>query len=331
MLETIIRNRMRRVNGMSNNIPFPFPKIEKILPGIEREQIHYVTGGTGTGKTKLTKKLYVFTPIEEALKDDNIDLRIIYFALEESRERFVLSMYSYFLYKYYGLDKTVNQLLSIGKEELTISEMDLITEITPFIEDILKYIDIVTEVRNPTGIYYRVKSFLDKTGKTSHKMREIDGKEVKVRDKYTPDHENRYTIIVVDHMSLLSTEKDCPTLHSSMSRMSSTYFLDLRDFYKCTCVGVVQQMAQQESVDHFKYNKIEPSLQGIADNKTITRDANKVFGCFLPARYDLGTYRKVKVTNNLFSFSIIKNREGLSNIHLLLDFMGSVGDYSEFK
>lgn len=330
MLDVIIKNRMRRVNGMSNNIPFPFPKIESILPGIEREQIHYVTGGTGTGKTKLTKKLYVFTPIEKALKDDNIDLKIIYFALEESRERFILSMYSYFLFKFYKLDKTVNQLLSVGKEELTVSDMNLITEITPFIDSILKYIDIITEVRNPTGIYYRVKSYLEDNGKTTHKLREIDKKKVKVRDKYIPKHDNRYVIVIVDHMSLLSTERDSPTLHSSMSRMSSTYFLDLRDFYKCTCVGVIQQMAQQESVDHFKYNKIEPSLQGIADNKTVARDANKVFGCFLPARYDLGTYRKVKVTKNLFSFSIIKNREGVSNIHLLLDFKGSVGDYKQY-
>tara|TARA_R110000787_G_scaffold70320_1_gene156388 strand:+ start:5877 stop:6878 length:1002 start_codon:yes stop_codon:yes gene_type:complete len=331
VLEKIIENHARKDSGLSNNIPFPFSKMEDLIPGVEREQYTLITGGTGTGKTKMTKKLYVFTPIEYILKTEKTDLKIFYFALEESRDRFILSIYSYFLWKKYNVSRSVNELLSIGNTRLSIDELKIIEDITPFIEEVLSYIDIVTSVRNPTGIYLYVKDWVEKEGDITYREITIKGKKIKARVSYKPHHEDKYVVVVVDHLSLLQPEEGAPTLHQAMSKLSSVYFLDLRDMYKCTVVGVQQQAAAMESVDNFKYEKIEPSLNGLGDNKLTSRDANKVYGVFMPYRYDIKIYRGEKVRQDLICFSVIKNREGLSNLHLLLNFNGRVGSYKQLK
>lgn len=329
VLEKIIDNHRRKASGLSNNIPFPFKKMEEHIPGVEREQYVILTAGTGVGKTKMTKRLYVFNPIEYVLKTEKTDLKIFYFSLEESKDRFILSIYSYFLWKKYKVARSVNELLSIGKARLSGQELEIIKDITPFISEVLSYIEVITSIRNPTGMYLYVKDWVERHGEMSYRPMIIKGKEIKARDTYTPNHPDRYVIVVVDHFSLLQPEKEAPTLHQTISLLSSNYFLDLRDMYKCSCVGVQQQAAAQESVDNFKYDKVEPSLNGLADNKTTSRDANKVYGVFMPYRYDIKVYRGQKVVPELVSFSVIKNREGISNLHLLLSFNGRIGDYEE--
>ena len=54
--------RQNLIDGNTNCIPLPFPRLRKYIPGIMRGTNIIVTANSGVGKTQFTKYLYVFYP-----------------------------------------------------------------------------------------------------------------------------------------------------------------------------------------------------------------------------------------------------------------------------
>ena len=88
-----------------NCIPLGFERFEDDLPGIIKENYTLVTASSGIGKSKFALAKYIITPFEfVTTQETDIDVKIFAFLLEESKQKFYLSILSYLLFKKYGVE-----------------------------------------------------------------------------------------------------------------------------------------------------------------------------------------------------------------------------------
>ena len=95
LIERVIKGLEERrnniINGNINSIPSPFKRFSNDFVGIEQGQYVVVTAPTKGSKSQFTNFMYVFTPILYAYNNpDKVDLKIIYFTLEENADRIVV-------------------------------------------------------------------------------------------------------------------------------------------------------------------------------------------------------------------------------------------------
>ena len=81
-------------------------------------------------------------------------------------------------------------------------------------------------------------------------------------------------MIIIDHVGLISTEKNYDTnlpmtLHEAMGKLSSDYLVKLRNRFKYIPVVIQQQASAQESIENKKFNRLKPTLDGLAGNKEL--------------------------------------------------------------
>jgi replicative DNA helicase len=231
-LQSIEDAKRRRASGKRNSIPFPIPKLNKYIPGIIKGMYYCVTANTGEGKTQLTKFLFVKSVVDYAIKN-NANVKIIYFALEESKEDFIDSMIIDKLYQNNELRVDHYDLESM-REELPEDIVKNIKTQKEYFEHFEKYVDIVDTISNPTGIFTYIRDYSDKNG--THWFKHYEDRETLITKRdyknlpearreewryshYEPHDKDEHVIIIADHLSLISTEKGSITLHSAMQKI----------------------------------------------------------------------------------------------------------------
>lgn len=338
--QRISENKQRRENGLVNCLPIRFPRLSSYLIGIQQKNYTLITASSGVGKSKFTKKIFVIDVIDfiEKNPETDIDVRIKYFCLEESKERFITSIISYKLYKDHAISLSVKELESM-KENYTLSDDVLrkISEMDNWFAFFEIYVEVVDNIRHPTGIFKHVEKFMETQGEWTYKEMGYDGKTVSVRDYYTPRNPQLYTIVVIDHISLVYQEKGMRNIAEAIDRLSSTYLIQLRDSYGCT-VAVAQQQASDKEKQQYTFKgksieeKLEPSLEGLGDSKKTQRDADDVIGIFAPERYEISPHRGYDIhimKDHYRSVSILKSRYEESNVKIGMFFHGAVGELEE--
>lgn len=335
ILDKIKRNKKQWLAGDYNCIPFEgLGKIERYIPGIMRSHYTIVTANSGVGKSKLMRSLFVHHPVEWA-KRNGKKIKVFLFSFEESKEKFELTEISRELYSRYGIRKNPRQLLSVGRFN-TISDDTIrkIEEIQPRLNEFYEHVEIIDDTRDPDKIYKIIRAYLLRNGTIKMGEREeyVNGewKTVTFEKEYVPDDPEQYTLVILDHASLMDAKKK--TDREAMNYWSSTIALKLRDFYGCTIIDVQQQSAAQESVETFKAKKLEPAMQGLGDSKLTGRNANLILGLFDPSRHDFETYGKYDIGllgNNFRMLKILKDRDGIPNVRLPLYFDGAIDYFHE--
>lgn len=351
--DEIVTNKENHDKGYYNCIPFEgLDRLEAILPGIERATYYLLTSGTGVGKSKLIRYLFIHQPYEYLRNNPDADIKldILYFSLEESKKKIILSEISKYLFSKYGLVLNIKDLQSVGRYN-TISSEDLekIKEAEEYVTDFLSKVRIYTNTRNPTGIYKKVRDFAleigtyyteDNTPLTPKEVESIKtgkGDSYKKIKYYKTYHPRHYVIVIVDHISLLTPETHLGRsldLRQTMNLFSSEYCLHMRDKFGFIPVIVQQQMATKEAIEvNFKGDtieqKLEPSLDGLGDSKNVSRDVNIALGLFAPNRFGIkehSGYNITKLKDNYRSLLLLKNRDGESNLKVPLFFNGAT-DY----
>lgn len=348
-LEQIKRNKQRRLQGLVNNIPFGFPRFEEFVPGLQRKNYTIVTASSGVGKSKLTKYLYVISVINFILANPQmgIKLKIFYFCLEESKEAFIQSIKCYKLFELYGKIVDIKNLRSNtgildDETEAQIEALD------PWFDVFEETVEIIDYIRKPYAIYKHVEEYLENPEVGAWTYKEVpvtrkaaDGstfvESQRVRNFYNYVNQDTYVEVITDHIGLLEPEKGMDGVWDAIGKYSSTYSVALRDRYYCSVINVQQQVAEQEKKQYtYKGNsiesKLEPSLDGLGDNKTTQRDADEVIGLFAPTRYEIDEHRGYNIAtfqDNYRSLSVLKARDGVPNIRLGLFFNGAVNFFEE--
>lgn len=336
--------KSKKDSGQIFCIPFiNYPKLATSVPGVVPGMIQMVTAGSGVGKTQVTKALYVREPLEYALKN-NINLKIFYFALEESEQEFIDTMICNFISSRCNIQMDLLTLQGFREKSLPQDKMDLIDKHIDDVEKLLERVEIVDSVYNPTGIYKYCRDYADKNGTHIFEDKEFikkksDGttivEKIKVYSRYIPNDSTSFTIVIVDHMSLLTPEKIKGTVnmmnqHQTMAHWSTNYALkQITKHWNWAVVNVIQQEQSGEkeqftsSGDSIK-KKTEPSLAGFANNKEIQRDAKVILGVYSPDRYGFDDYHGYDIRRFRDTFRAIKtlkNRFGAPNkyVHFLFD------------
>lgn len=334
LVKSLEVNRDRKLSGLHNSILTPFPNFNKYFPGFERGKYIITTASSGIGKTKITKFLFVINSYKFC-KVYNIPLRIYYFALEETKNNFWLSIISTQLFHKYGIEVDSKTLKSVGESILTEDLLIKVKEVEKEVSDMMNYIEVIDNISNPFGIYKYVRE-----------KSEIYGKKIGegFNAIYKPNNPEEYVFIITDHISLLTAEKD-PDTGEKMSHWQAINKFSQEYCLKGFCkrwnyitVNIQQQEAAKEKQEYtFKGNsiedKLEPSLDGLADNKLTQRDCDLVLGLFSPERYNITNFRDYNITKLKGCYralKVIKDRDfGLDNSYIHLYFNGAINIFKE--
>jgi hypothetical protein len=341
--ETIVNKRERLLNGKINCIPLGLPRFENELPGIEQGKSYLITANSKVGKSQIADWLFLYNTIQQVI-DNGLDIRlkIFYFTLEMTAEQKMLSAFSNILYVKEGIRIAPKDLRSTRADNILSQKiLDIIQKYEPYFKKIEEVVEFIDSVRNPTGIYNLVRDYAIANGTIFYRDIEMldrktgQTKVIQVEDHYEPNDPDEYVIVIVDHISLLTLEKnnDLPmNLHETITKLSADYFVKLRNRFNYIPVVIQQQMSSQESIENKKYNKLKPSLDGLADNKTTQRDFDYIIGLFSPFRHEIPEYYGYNITvfrDNIRFLEILGGREGGGGTICPLYFDGAVNYFKE--
>ena len=338
--KNIVEKRNRVLSGKINCIPLGFPRFENELPGIEQGKNYLITANSKVGKSQITDWIFLYNTIQQVIdKGLDIRLKIFYFTLEMTSEQKMLSAFSNILYVKEGIRISPKDLRSTKADDVLSQEiLDIISKYEPYFKKIEEVVEFIDDIRTGYGIYITVRDYALANG-TIHK-RKIEtqpGVFIEVEDYYEANDPEEYVMVIIDHCSLISPAKNYETglpmtLHESIGKLSSDHLIKLRNRFKYICVVVQQQMAGQESVENKKYNKLKPSLDGLADNKTTQRDFDYILGLFSPFRHEIPEYMGYdiqKFKDQIRFLEILGGREGGGGTICPLYFDGAVNYFKE--
>ena len=339
-LREIKGKRKKILEGGVNCIPSPFKRFLEDFCGVEQSTYYCVTSFTKGGKSQFCSYVFIYQIIMFAyFAKEKIDFKILYFPLEETKERIMQRFMSWLLFK-----------SSKGKTRVSPRELRSTTSaIDEKIIDRLEQIDMQgllnyfeehvifpEEAPNPTGIYKYCKRYAEEHG-TVHKktvsMKDELGQpqDVEVFDYYEQDNPDEYRIVVIDTVNLIDTERGM-TLKQSIDKLSEYCAKYLRNKYHYSIVAIQQQAFESEGNESFKLGRVRPSVAGLGDSKYVSRDADIVLGLFSPARFGITEYFGYDITilkDHIRFLEVVVNRNGEMGGILPLWFDGAVCDFKE--
>jgi len=275
ILDNIRENRQRFLSGQFNCIPFKLDRLSLYAPGIIRGNFDCITANVSVGKTTIAKFLYVFSAIEFAI-EQKLNLKIIYFALEESETQFDYSLMAYLAQKEYGMRYNIVEFEAFNQ---AIPEKDMVKleNLQSKFDEYKSYIRLIDNVYNSYGLYKNVRDFARERGDfymNETKLQTSTLVKNESWNKYVPHDPEEFVIIISDHVSELHFDREEKELKAAIANWTKYQRHYICKRFNYNCCAVHQQAAAQESLDHFKLNKIKPSLQGLADHKLAGRSYN---------------------------------------------------------
>src|SRR5574344_2888745 len=339
-LGVLEERRQRILNGEVNCIPSPFRRFKDDFAGLEQSQYVCITSFTKGGKSQLCSYTFIYQTIMFSyFTKATVDFKIIYFPLEETKERILQRFMSWLLFNF-------------TKGSIRVSPKDLRSTVNPVdenvldrlnqfdIQDILQYFEdhviFPSESPNPTGIYKYCKQYAEEHGTVHKKIIKIKDElgqpqEKEVFESYEQDNPNEYRLIIIDTSNLIDTERGM-TLKQSMDKLSEYLAKYLRNRYNYSPVVIQQQAFESEGNEAFKLGKVRPSAAGLGDSKYTSRDSNVVLGLFSPFRFSLREYEGYDISkfkDNIRFLEVIVNRDGEMGGLCPLFFDGAVCHFHE--
>ena len=255
-----------------------------------------------------------------------------------TKEQKMLSAFANILYIKEGIRISPRDLKSTKTDRILPEHiLNIIKKYEEYFNKIEEIVEFIDDIRTPYGIYAIVRDYALANGKIHMRNVKIGDELKEVEDYYEPNDPEEYVMIMIDHIGLISTQKNYDTglpmtLHESIGKLSSDYLIKLRNRFKYIPVVIQQQAAAQESIENKKYNKLKPTLDGLAGNKETQRDANVVVGLFSPFRHEIPEYLGYDVTffkDNIRFLEILGGREGGGGTICPLYFDGAVNYFKE--
>lgn len=332
------------LRGGVNCIPSPLTRFREYFPGVRKGFYYVVTGATKSSKTQFTSYLFVLNSIFYELQHpEQVKVTILYFPLEETEDDIMLRIYSYII-AYITHNRilispenleSVDERKPLSQEVLDIMESEEFKTIADKFESCITFY----EDRNATGIYKRIKEYMESHGQCIYQNKEVTYRDelgmpktetVKTFIKYIPDNPNEYVIAITDHAGLLQEERGM-TLKQNIEKLSE-YFVLLRNKYRTIPVLVQQQNMETTNLEAFKANKIRPTKDGLKDSKRTGEDCTVLFGLTNPHAFEVPKYLGYDINTLEDRFRVLEivlARKGRANGLCPMFFNGAVNQYSE--
>lgn len=313
--------RQRILDGSINSIPTPFRRFKRDFLGWEQATYYLITSFTKGGKTQLVSYL-LFEGILYCYHNEDktkVSMKVLYFPLEETKERIMMRFYSWLLFKKKNIRISPSDLRSSDNENplsediLNILEEDDMVDIIDYFEEHV----IFSSETNPTGIYKFCKNYAEEHGKVIFKSviyKDEFGmkKDGQAFDYYVPDNPNEYVFPVIDTINIVESERGY-TKKETIDKLSEYCTKYLRNRYGQSPIIIQQQNTDNESIDSIKLSRNRPTTAGLRDSKCTSHDANIVLGIFSPYKFGLDSYlgydiRRFK--DHFRTLEVLANRDG---------------------
>lgn len=339
-IESMHRNIERLEEGGINCVAYPFPRSRKHFPGIERAQDINILAQTKVGKTQFVSDVCIFEPLYE-LYYGKYDFRynVIYWALEETRERIVQRYMSWLLYRESGGKVRVSPsqlrstLVPCPQEALDMLADEHIRDMLDFFD---QHVIFPVETPNPTGIYNWCRRWAEQRGTRYEREIEIEdefGEKTtkKVFDHYVPDDPDAFNVVIIDPINRIDSERGMDE-RLALKKLSEYCAKYLRNDYFFTTVLVQQANFQSYSLDASKVKRFEPTVGDGGGSKEISQDFDVQLALYCPANYDVDSYLGYDIKRlhkrGLFARCTI-NRNGEAGGITPLFFDGAVSQFWE--
>ena len=339
VLSNLQERRDRILNGQLNCIPSPFKRFRNDFIGIEQSCYYCITASTKGGKSQFTSYTFIYEPLMFCYyTNKDIDLKVLYFPLEETPERILQRFISWLLFTHSkGEIRISPRDLRSTTDAVQQEILDILQE--EEIQNIINYFEehiIFSTETNPTGIYKFCKQYAEENGTVYTKPGKYKDelgtvRETQVFDRYVQNNPNEIRLIIIDTINLIDTERGL-SLKQSMDKMSEYLAKYLRNRYHYSPVVIQQQAFEGEGNDAYKLNKFKPSIANNGDSKYTARDSNIVLGLFSPFKFGLAEYEGYdirKFKDNIRFLEVLISRDGeLGGVCPLL-FDGAVSAFKE--
>lgn len=325
-LKEIKGKRQKILDGGVNCIPSPFKRFIEDFCGVEQSTYYCVTSFTKGAKSQFCSYIFIYQVIMFAyFAKEKVDFKILYFPLEETKERIMQRFMSWLLFKFSkGKTRVSPRELRSTIAALDEKVIDRLEQLD--IQAILNYFEehvvFPSEAPNPTGIYKYCKQYAEDHGivhKKTVRMKDELGQlnDVEVFDSYEQDNPDEYRIIIVDTVNLIDTERGM-TPKQSIDKLSEYFAKYLRNRYHYSIVAIQQQAFDSEGNEAFKLGRVRPSAAGLGDSKYTSRDADIVLGLFSPSRFGITEYFGYDITilkDHIRFLEVIVNRNKQHNLY----------------
>jgi hypothetical protein len=342
IVDNLHERRNRILEGKVNCIPLPFKRFKEEFPGIEKGVYYLISGGTKSAKTQITNYLFVYNTILYMYYNPGvIKAKINYYPLEETAESITLRFMAFLLNHLFKVRISPVDLKSTNNDKPVDSAILELLNRPQFIEIMNLYESVVTfyDDKNPSGIYKNFKRYAESHGKTYYKTfktKDDFGNEVerKIFDYYVADDPEEFYFIIVDHVSLLDSEKHGGRyldLRETILKLSE-YMIIARNRYNYTPVVVQQQSIETSNLEAFKQDKIRPTMAGLGDSKYTGRDCSVMLGITNPYSFEKPEYLNYDITTLKDKFrclEVVLNRNGRANGLCPLLFDGAINAFKE--
>ena len=193
--EYVNKQQQLKTNSV-NYIPFyGLNGLNKYLPGFIPGVMYKFTSHTGNGKTQLTKYM-TFTSLITSIKKGK-KVKLVYVALEESKEEFMDSLYLHIVNVYYKVPLFYFDLMGYSGKALTKIQTDALLKAEQFIKkEVLPNLHLITDVYTSSEIFYEVT-----------KIAKLYGTVGDFDDSFKPDDPSMLFMLVVDHVSLIKDKE----------------------------------------------------------------------------------------------------------------------------
>lgn len=322
VVKDILKNKLIKEQGGHIGIPIPFKRLAEYIPIIERGHSIGILGATGSGKSRFTRWLGIYHAYKFH-KETGYPVKVLYFPLEDSKEKVYRSLICHYLHDVYNIQISLQELDSKGANRILPDfVVDKLGEATEFFKELEEVVTVLDGFNDPSKLFEYCQKYALRTGQEEVYTIDVDGETIE-QTRYVANN-GMHTIVIVDNMSNIDIEKGDKQERETMVRFCKDYARgQLCNYYGFTVIQVLQQDFATERQSYNRDGdsivaKLEPSLAGIGEAKTISRSMHLVLGIFHPARYHLiqypipskhdpeNTYRLDILGNRFRSLSVLK-------------------------
>ena len=278
-----IGRRERLVEGKYNCLPLPFERFKKVYPGFEQGKFLLITANQKIGKSKLADFLFIYEPLFYSMDHPELKVKVIYFSLEMSAKEKYNEFLCHLLARLDRIHIDTRRLRSVDApcdpHIFELLESERYQKYIKAYEDMVIFND--TD-KNPTGIRKFYRNYAMEHGHlnyiTTQEPNDITGEMEEKRvinpiNPYTQDDPDEYRFIILDNAANVSTEKDYETLRAAIEKVSKDGIIAKKQL-NYIFVLIQHQAQSQEGIENIKLNRMEPTADGLGDNKTTSRDLN---------------------------------------------------------
>jgi replicative DNA helicase len=327
------------LNGQYEGLANGFDRINKYIFGIQRGCYMLIGGLSGAAKTTLVDFMLI-NAIQDA-ESKNIPINVVYYSLEIDDFSKKANWLSVMIFNKYDIIISPETIKGLGKFRLTLDEQELVKAETEELNKVWSKINWVWEATNPTGIYKAAWNFMSKRGVFEYEEYiDENGKPQKRIIKFINNNQNEYNIIVGDHLTLMSIERDF-TLKENIDKLSE-YNVTLRNLFKMTIIWLQQFNDGLSSIERQKFKGVDisPQQTDFKDSRSPYIDSDIVLGIMNAYKMDMekclgyninvpGAEYNLKDRFRLLK--VIKNRLSRDNISIGLMFQAESGYFEELR